>query len=381
MQLYVRNLDSGALSLVAPGTVEQAVLSGDGCYVVFSTAARLGTDRDDSVDVFRKNLATGEIELVSASAGSAQSGGQASAPSVSANGRYVSFSYDAADLFSSATGNTTQVYVKDMATGEINQVSSGLEPGQGSYFSALSNDGARVAFVRYAGTAGPDYDVTWDVALANTGAEQTVQPNAPPALSGASQALPANAVNGSEALDTRAYSGRLADYAITAENALVQVRLLGTAGAPIDALSSIERLQFSDTMFALDTGKHGIAGQAYRIYQAAFDRTPDTYGIGFWISAMDAGQSLESVASGFVSSAEFRSLYGSAAGNADIVSRLYANVLDRPGEAQGIAFWTSVLDQKQASLAQVLAAFSESSENVAALVGVIEHGFPYLPSA
>ncbi|MES2898602.1 MAG: DUF4214 domain-containing protein [Pseudomonadota bacterium] len=372
MQLYARALDSAAVSLVAPGTVEQATLSGDGRYVVFTSATRLGVDRDDSVDVFRKDLVSGELVLVSVSAEGVQGSGLASAPSISADGRFVSFSYDGGDLLPSASTPSMQVYVKDLLTGELIQALSSAEAGQGAYASAISGAGASLAYVRYAGTTGPFYDVTWDIAFAHLGGVQPVMASVAPAL-------PLNRVNGGLGVDTLAYAGRLEEYAISAENTLVQVRQLGAVAGVNDALSSIERLQFADAMYALDTGKQGLAGQAYRIYQAAFDRAPDAAGVGFWIGALDAGQSLESIAAGFVASSEFLALYGSAASNADIVARLYFNVLNRPGEAAGITFWSAVLDQQQASLAQVLAAFSESPENVTALNGVIGQGFAYLP--
>ena len=374
MQLYARDLASGQITLVAASGAQQASLSADGRYVVFASMERLATDSNDSLDVFRHDLLSGEVVLVS-TGGSGQGSGNASAPSVSADGRFISFSYDAPDLLPGATVNA-QIYLKDMATGELIQASVGSEPGQGSYGAALSADGTKLAYVRYAGLSADFYDVVWDVALTPIIGQAVLPEPVAPAVKAP---MTLNHVAGSAALDLRTYEGRLADYAIAANDEQVQVTWLSESALSADVLSSVERLQFADLTYALDTSATGIAGQAYRIYQAAFDRTPDPQGLGFWIHAMDTGQSLESVAAGFVASTEFAALYGSAPSNADIVARLYTNVLDRPGEAAGIAFWTSVLDQQQASLAQVLAAFSESPENIAALVGVLEHGFAYVP--
>ena len=50
---------------------------------------------------------------------------------------------------------------------------------------------------------------------------------------------------------------------------------------------SSERLTFSDANIALDID--GNAGQAHRIYKAAFDRAPDLGGLGFWINTLDNG--------------------------------------------------------------------------------------------
>ncbi len=143
----------------------------------------------------------------------------------------------------------------------------------------------------------------------------------------------------------------------------------------VDTLMRVERLVFSDSSMALDIDGNG--GQAYRLYQAAFNRAPDAGGVGYWIGAMDRGASLVDVAAGFVSSPEFATVYGAKPSNTDIINKFYTNVLQRPGEAAGIAFWAGALDSKAATLADVLAGFSESPENQANLIGVIGNGFVF----
>jgi len=56
------------------------------------------------------------------------------------------------------------------------------------------------------------------------------------------------------------------------------------SGTP-DTLVSIERIQFTDGTLALD--ESGNAGQAYRLYQAAFGRTPDTPGLSHNLNLLD----------------------------------------------------------------------------------------------
>ena len=146
----------------------------------------------------------------------------------------------------------------------------------------------------------------------------------------------------------------------------------------MDTLTNIERLKFADSAVALDTD--GVGGQVYRLYQAAFNRTPDQDGgLGYWISVMDSGAYFSSVAQSFVDSAEFRAIYGTKPSNADIVTRFYDNVLHRPAEPGGYNFWLGVLDSGNGSVAHVLAAFSESTENQAGVIGVIGNGFVYTP--
>lgn len=51
-------------------------------------------------------------------------------------------------------------------------------------------------------------------------------------------------------------------------------------------LDSVERIRFTDKVIALDID--GNAGEAYRLYKAAFDRTPDKEGLGSWIGQLDS---------------------------------------------------------------------------------------------
>lgn len=148
-------------------------------------------------------------------------------------------------------------------------------------------------------------------------------------------------------------------------------------GANSTTVRNVERLQFNGSALAFDADGNG--GQLYRLYQAAFDRKPDSEGLGYWIAQADKGFSLLQIAQGFVTSDEFKKLYGSAPSNHDLVSRLYQNVLHRAGEKEGMDFWTGVLERKAASVAEVLVGFSESKENVGALASVVGAGFEYTP--
>ena len=142
-------------------------------------------------------------------------------------------------------------------------------------------------------------------------------------------------------------------------------------------LSGIERLQFSDKSFALD--KDGNAGQAYRLYQAAFNRIPDTSGLGYWISRLDSGaENLKQVASGFINSAEFKQLYGADLADTAYLTALYQNVLHRAPDQSGFDYWNGRITAG-ASRADILVNFSESQENVAQVIGQISHGIEYIP--
>jgi hypothetical protein len=141
-------------------------------------------------------------------------------------------------------------------------------------------------------------------------------------------------------------------------------------------VAATARLRFTDTSLTFDLD--GIPGQAYRLYRAAFARTPDVAGLGYWMGVLDTGYGLVNVAEGFVGSTEFQNLYAGAATNSAIVTQFYRNVLNREGDAAGQAYWVWILDTKAASVAAVLASFSDSPENISATAAAVPNGIAYL---
>lgn len=91
------------------------------------------------------------------------------------------------------------------------------------------------------------------------------------------------------------------------------------------------------------------------------------------------GMALTQIAGQFMQSAEFNTLYGASTSNAELVRLLYVNALHRQPDEAGVAFWTNVLDTGGATRMEVLAAFSESAENLAAVATVIGDGFQFIP--
>ncbi|MES2188362.1 MAG: DUF4214 domain-containing protein [Pseudomonadota bacterium] len=176
-------------------------------------------------------------------------------------------------------------------------------------------------------------------------------------------------IDGGAGTDTAVFGGSRASYNVTKTTTGYTVS--GADG--VDTLVNVERLKFTDKTIAYDTS--GNAGEAYRLYQAALGRTPDSGGLGFQTRALDAGQSLHDVAQGFITSPEFAAKYG-ALNNTAFVTQLYANVLHRTPDQGGLAFHVNNLNTGVAR-ADVLTAFSESPENQAALIGVIANGMTF----
>ena len=74
-----------------------------------------------------------------------------------------------------------------------------------------------------------------------------------------------------------------------------------------------------------------------------------------------------------IGSTEFQTLYGGL-DSAGFVQAMYQNVLDRPGDPGGVAYWTGLLNSGQSDRAGVLVAFSESREHQIALAPFINDG-------
>lgn len=160
-QVYRRNLSTGSVQLVsqgfggaAPSAVsdEGIALSGTGRFVAFgSKAANLTLDDDDNgvTDVFVRDMSEGSTELISW--GDGESGSNESRlPSISDDGRFVAFYSWARDLVpAGATAAVPQIYVFDRALGEMRMVSvssGGAIGNQGSYVPRISGNGRYLAY-------------------------------------------------------------------------------------------------------------------------------------------------------------------------------------------------------------------------------------------
>lgn len=143
------------------------------------------------------------------------------------------------------------------------------------------------------------------------------------------------------------------------------------AGTGSDQFSNVERLKFTDGTLAFDLD--GSSGQTYRLYQSAFDRTPDQAGLSHNVNLMDGGLTIFDMASAFIGSAEFQQTYGQNINDATFLTLLYNNVLNRAPDTAGQAGWQALLDNGS-TREQVLFGFSESAENKANVAAAIDDG-------
>lgn len=176
---------------------------------------------------------------------------------------------------------------------------------------------------------------------------------------------------GGEGWDRAEIAGVFVPGALVAEDPGHRVETADGA----DFLRGVEEVAFANGTLALDIPGAGL-GFVVRLYDAVFDRAPDA-GLLFWQRARFEGAADLAVAEAFVASPEFAARYGEGLADAGYVEALFANVLGRAPDAEGFAFW---LDELAAgtSRAEMLLAFSESPENVAASEALIGEGV-FLP--
>jgi Ca2+-binding RTX toxin-like protein/Tol biopolymer transport system component len=138
-------------SVNSVGSSGQPSISADGRFVAFtSDAGGLVPGDGGRAGVYWRDMATGETRLVDVPPGGLSSNGNGLDPKISADGRFVLFDSDATDLFGGGlNGRTVDVFRKDMVTGAVTLVSQGKD-GSGangdSIAGSISADGNAAVF-------------------------------------------------------------------------------------------------------------------------------------------------------------------------------------------------------------------------------------------
>ena len=183
-------------------------------------------------------------------------------------------------------------------------------------------------------------------------------------------------IRGGAGLDTIKYALAQSNYTLAVGESISTVKEISTGAN--DSLSTVERVVFSDKAVALDIGSGEVGGSCYRIYKAAFNRTPDEGGLGYWIGQMDLGKTLVEVSAGFIDSDEFRASYGTNPSNGEFLTKVYNNVLGRDPDSGGYDWWVDQLaNNPEKSWSKVMADFSEGTENQANVLELIGNGVQY----
>jgi Tol biopolymer transport system component len=145
------SVDAGGNEIT--GNSSGADISADGSRVMFvSTAPLIGTDTNGRGDIFLRTIANpATLRLVTKTPAGDAGAGYFYVPSLSRNGRYVSYWYQGAmDLAATDTDEAADIYRYDGITEtniHVSRNAAGTAPGNGSATHAsMSGDGSRISY-------------------------------------------------------------------------------------------------------------------------------------------------------------------------------------------------------------------------------------------
>lgn len=157
---FVHDMETGEtrrISVASDGTQANSnaiiynALSRNGRYTVFQSGATnlVSGDINGCIDIFIYDWETGETRLVSVASDGTQGNNMSRLPSISGNGRYVTFVSYADNLVEGDMNGQGDVFVHDLQTGKTILASVATDGTQGDNYSdqpALSEDGRFVTF-------------------------------------------------------------------------------------------------------------------------------------------------------------------------------------------------------------------------------------------
>jgi putative cell wall-binding protein/Tol biopolymer transport system component len=144
-------VSSDAAGIPGAADASEASVSADGRYVAFSSASALAGAPGGTAQVFRKDMSTGTVVLVSAGRDGSVAAAAAVQPSISADGRFVAFVSNATNLDPAHASSVLQVFVRDLAPGGVARlvtVNTARSAGGDalSLLPSLAGDGRSVSF-------------------------------------------------------------------------------------------------------------------------------------------------------------------------------------------------------------------------------------------
>ncbi|MBM4014688.1 MAG: calcium-binding protein [Planctomycetes bacterium] len=145
-------LSVGAGGVEADGESLFPALTPDGRHVAFSSEATnlVAGDTNGVADIFLLDRVAGTLERISVGAAGVEADDDSDRPSISADGRFVSFFSYATNLVPGDGNRVADIFVVDRLAGTIERVSvdsAGNEADDGSYVNSIAADGVRIAFV------------------------------------------------------------------------------------------------------------------------------------------------------------------------------------------------------------------------------------------
>lgn len=129
-------------------------MSGDGRFIIFESQANnlVPDDTNGFTDIFLHDLQTGTTERISVGTGGAQADSASGYAYVNRDGRYVVFYSFADNLVPGDTNAVGDVFIRDRQTGETTRLSvsdAGVQGNEISFCPSISDDGRYVSFISY----------------------------------------------------------------------------------------------------------------------------------------------------------------------------------------------------------------------------------------
>lgn len=124
-------------------------ISADGRWVTFeSTASNLVVnDTNNAADIFVFDTQTNQLTRISVDAGGAQGNGNSTHPMMAANGGVVVFESEASNLVSGDTNNSSDIFLYDLTTRTPQRISQAAsQADKGSYSPSVAAEGQLVVF-------------------------------------------------------------------------------------------------------------------------------------------------------------------------------------------------------------------------------------------
>jgi hypothetical protein len=343
LDVFERDLVAGTTAKVSFGfngveataSVSNGSGSYDGRYVAFVTAANnlSPADKNPGYDVFVRDTLAQTTTIASVAGLASSIGAHAEWPLISGDGRHVLFETTSNSIAIGDTAGTKNLFLRDLAAQTTVAVdrSTGMNLGKGSqlsYSTSISSDGSVVGF--------------------RTNSDNLV----------------AGDTNGRDDAFVRMPVSMGPHPSLSELSTTVHQRFVGSTSAASAATA--------DLVNGRNVPGHLIAQLAHdpafaqhrepitRLYFAFFERQPDLNGLDYWVAKRKAGTNLNTIATKFAQSSEFKTKYGSV-GNSTFVTLVYQNVLDRNPDAAGLAHWVAKMSAGM-TRGQVMVQFSESSE-------------------
>ena len=196
--IFVRDLLTNTTTLVSVSSngdranisSSSGSISANGRFVAFSSLADnlVSDDTSFSGDIFVRDLSTNTTTRVSVDSAGNQGNRTSYTPSISADGRFVTFSSDASNLVPGDTNNKKDIFVRDLSTNTTTRLSVDSTGNQGnsdSQLPSISANGEKVAFSSLAANLVPgDTNNSPDFFVADTGNTPSSINNSPNNING-----------------------------------------------------------------------------------------------------------------------------------------------------------------------------------------------------